>query len=836
MATAAKSYNPGFLTDDELRQMFCVRVGELESLLETLRENTGESNQHAIVIGPRGSGKTTLLLRLALEVRSDPPLSSRLYPIVFAEESYSVGTCGEFWLECLSRLSQQVSSRPGEPDLRRTVKDVRRERDDRMLRERCLGALLDFAEREDKRLVLHVENLNMLFSEMMDRDAGWCLRKTLQTEPRIMMIGSATSRFGEIDRPDRALYDLFRVLQLRPLDRKESAVLCENVSGRTVDPGVVRRLQILTGGSPRLLAILVRFAAARSFRTLLADLLDLVDEHTAYFKGHLESLAAQERRVYLALAELWKPATAREVADCARLETSKCSAQLRRLMSRGVVSPAGGTHRRREYYVSERLYNIYHLLRRSRGRDSLVAALVQFMDAYYSRSELQGVVDEMVAVLDSVDSHTRLFYQSAFEQLSALPEVAWHLYWRHPAHLPDHVRTVTERASLLLEQARAKHEDGDLAGELNDLDGLLQEFDGQETPTVRDTVAKAWLITGTVLMDLDRGNEAIIAYDKAIGIFTSIDSPEIRDALPIALVGKSQCLKGAGRMPDAIAVCDELITEFGDCRTDTVAESVAIAMFDRATMLTQLGRTDEALAGYDDLFRRFSSHMSETVLVRVANGLFNQAATLFQSQRWDEALQVCGTLWDRFGKRASTELLQTAARGMAIKIVILGEQGHVAEVLAVGRELLGRLDVHEQRALADEVADYDSGALLSLRLATHEIRMLALTKAENDAALVEETRVVLGILPRIATIPARTIQCLMVASIGLGIEQMALLIRESPSADRLLALTTALDLEMGDEPRVAKEIRDVAHDLQLELAEMRAQAGMGQMQAGTRSA
>ena len=350
-------------------------------------------------------------------------------------------------------------------------------------------------------------------------DLGWCLRKTLQTEPRIMMIGSATSRFGEIDRPDRALYDLFRVLQLRPLDRKESAVLCESVSGKTVDPGVVRQLQILTGASPRLLAILVRFAAARSFRTLLADLLDLVDEHTAYFKSHLESLPAQERRVYLALAALWKPATAREVGDRARMGTSKCSAQLRRLMERGVVSHVGGTPRRKEYYVSERLYNIYYLLRRSRGTDSLVAALVQFMDAYYSRSELREVVDDMVAELDGVDSHTRLLYQAAFEKLSTLPEVAWHLYWRHPAHLPDHVRTVTERASLLLEQARAKHEDGDLAGELTDLDGFLQEFDGQETPTVRDTVAKAWLIKGTVLMRLDRGDEAIIAYDKAIVTF-----------------------------------------------------------------------------------------------------------------------------------------------------------------------------------------------------------------------------------------------------------------------------------------------------------------------------
>ena len=103
-------------------------------------------------------------------------------------------------------------------------------------------------ELEGKRLVLQVENLNMLFSDMVDPNAGWCLRKTLQTEPQIMMVGSATSRFGEIDRPDRALYDLFRVLTLQPLDRNESAVLCGTVSGRDLDDGLVRRLQILTGG------------------------------------------------------------------------------------------------------------------------------------------------------------------------------------------------------------------------------------------------------------------------------------------------------------------------------------------------------------------------------------------------------------------------------------------------------------------------------------------------------------------------------------------------------------------------------------------------------------
>ena len=96
---------------------------------------------------------------------------------------------------------------------------------DQTLENRCLTALLDFADREGKRLVLMVENLNMMFRDMVDRDAGWRLRKVLQTEPRIVLLASATSRFDQIDNPDQALYDQFRVLLLRPLDTQECTVL-----------------------------------------------------------------------------------------------------------------------------------------------------------------------------------------------------------------------------------------------------------------------------------------------------------------------------------------------------------------------------------------------------------------------------------------------------------------------------------------------------------------------------------------------------------------------------------------------------------------------------------
>ena len=142
-----RTYNPAFLSDDELAAAFCVRTNEFESIVETLRENTGNSNQHLIVIGPRGSGKTSLLLRVALELRRTAEFSERLYPVMFAEESYTVGTCGEFWLECLARIAGQRPGQDEQHDLLATYRDLRRIQDEQRLAQRCLSAVLDIADR-----------------------------------------------------------------------------------------------------------------------------------------------------------------------------------------------------------------------------------------------------------------------------------------------------------------------------------------------------------------------------------------------------------------------------------------------------------------------------------------------------------------------------------------------------------------------------------------------------------------------------------------------------------------------------------------------------------------
>ena len=488
MAVIARKYNPGFLTIDELVAIFCVRTAEYESLIETLRECSGSANTHQIVIGPRGSGKTSLLLRVAAEVMRDTDLSARFFPIVFAEESYEVSTAGELWLECVSRMAHQAPRREEGVDLQRTFEELRSIHDDRMLEDRCLGVLQDFSDREEKRLVLIVENLNMMFRDMGDDDAGWRLRKALQTEPRIVLLASATSRFDQMNDPKEALYELFRVLQLHPLDTEDCATLWQTVSGHARAPQTIQALRILTGGNPRLLTIVARFGANLSFRELMADLLDLVDDHTEYFKSHLDALPAQERKVYLALADLWRPANAREIADRARLGTSKCSAQLARLVGKGAVEVSGGSTRRKLYYLTERLYNIYYLMRRARGPAPLIDALIRFMEAYYSTDELREFGARMAREALGFDGGALTIYRMAFERLVGLPTLEAHreelISLASPAfaYAPSEFSAVSlapSAARELLRKALTLAESGRLQDAVAAWDEVIRRFGGE---------------------------------------------------------------------------------------------------------------------------------------------------------------------------------------------------------------------------------------------------------------------------------------------------------------------------------------------------------------------
>ncbi len=669
MAPLTRKFNPGFLTDDELVASYCVRTTEFELLVEVLRECTGHSNAHQIVIGPRGSGKTSLLLRVAAEARRDKVLLTRYFPVAFAEESYEVGTAGEFWLEGLTNLASQAPRGDDAHDLDRTVEELRAIRDDQILSDRCLGALLDFADREGKRLVLLVENLNMLFGDMADPDAGWRLRKVLQTEPRIIVFASATSRFDEIDNPDRALYDLFRVRTLRPLDTNQCAVLWETVSGRPPAPAAVRSLEILTGGSPRLVSIVASFGAGLSFRDLMAHLLDLVDDHTEYFKGHLESLPPQERRVYLALAALWRPATTREIAGQARLATSTCSAQLARLDGRGVVRVAGGSARRKQYYLTERLYNIYLLRRRRRrGPDRFVDGLIHFMEACYSPRELKEIKAQMARDTDGLDAEMRALQRITLTSLMKLPSLAEHREMLTEVDRAESSQGSTgesaERAARELFKNALNVRNG-VADTVAAYEEVIRRFGENEIPAVLGWVAKALVNKGAALGALNRPQEALEACDEVVRRFGESDNPTLRESVASALLNRAKPLGALNRLHDALETCDEVVRRFGESDTPSLLESVAAALVNRGIAFDELNQPQDSLESYDEAIRRFGESEVLAVLEWVAKALVNKGAALGTLNRPQDALESYDEVVRRFGESEVPGLLESVANALA---------------------------------------------------------------------------------------------------------------------------------------------------------------------------
>ena len=690
MAVTARKYNPGFLSVDELVATFCVRTAEYESLIEALRECSGNANIHQIVIGLRGSGKTSLLLRVAAEVMRDADLSARFFPIVFAEESYEVSTAGEFWLECVSRLADQAPHREGDVDLHRTFEDLRTIHDDRTLEDRCLGVLQDFADREEKRLVLIVENLNMMFRDMGDDDAGWRLRKVLQSEPRIVLLASATSRFDQMNDPNEALYELFRVIRLHPLDTEDCATLWQTVSGQARAPQTIQALRILTGGSPRLLTIVARFGANLSFRELMADLLDLVDDHTEYFKSHLDALPAQERKVYLALADLWKPANAREIADRARIGTSKCSAQLARLVDRGVVEVSGGSARRKLYYLTERLYNIYYLMRRARGPAPLIDALIRFMEAYYSTDKLREIGARMAREALGFDGGALAIYRMAFERLVGLPSLKAHREELLSLALPAFTYRSSEfsaaspapsAARVLLGKALALAEGGRLQDAVAAWDEVVRRFGESDKPADLEQVSLALVNKGKALGGLGRAEEALAVLDDVVRRFEADNGEGHPLAVATALAGKGGMLSNLNRHAEALTAWEEVARRFRDSQAPELQTLMANALVGMAISLNTLNRPREALDACDEVLERFGESSAPELHGVVAVTMVVQGHALIALNRVDEAINAWGAVVDRFGASNSLKIVEQVASALANVGTALFQSGRLEEAL-----------------------------------------------------------------------------------------------------------------------------------------------------------
>ena len=381
-------YNPAQLTPEELKASFIARHETLVQLLRLLAEQKpGHPCQHVILVGPRGMGKTTLGLSFLQAVREDPELASTWQPVPFHEESYDIGSLADLWLAALRHLTRATGEErwaEGADGIHRDEVDADR------LTGFALAALLDFCEEQRKRLILFVENLDIVFEQLRDEREVHALRAALMEHDEILLIGSANSVFDAIRSHGEPFYEFFRLVTLSGLDRDECRGLVETLAHQDdrsgsgvpfdIDEGRLETIRHLTGGNPRLLVLACRMLLESPAGTAIEDLERLIDEQTPYFKARIEALPVQARKVFHCLAEAWSPLLAREVADRAKLSSSHASSQLRQLTDKGYVREVRLSEEKRgRYEVGDRFYNLYYVIRFSRTGRARLERLVEFL-------------------------------------------------------------------------------------------------------------------------------------------------------------------------------------------------------------------------------------------------------------------------------------------------------------------------------------------------------------------------------------------------------------------------------------------------------------------------
>ncbi len=407
------------------------------------------------------------------------------------------------------------------------------------------------------------------------------------------------------------------------------------------------------------------------------------------------------------MAGLWKPTSAREIADRARIQTSQCSAQLTRLIDRGAVEVSGGSTRRKLYYLTERLYNIYYLMRRARGPAPLIDALIRFMEAYYSTDELKTFVARMAQEALGSDGDAMPLHQMALERLFRLPSLKAHreemLSHSSQVFADAHGEAVADRTSSivqgLINTALENTECGRSESAIADWERVVQECEQGTMPVDVELMGLALIRKGNVLFRLGRVEEALAEWDDVIRRFDTGQSENEHKAIAAALMCKYEIFNKMDRYAEALASCNEVIRRIGNCLTPELQKLLAGALLGRIVSLHDLNRYHEVLKACDEMRERFDRSGLSAFQEELAVAMLAHTTALLALNRVDDAIRTWSTLAERCGADDSARIIRLVASGPIDISTALFESEQYADALTlldrvVNKYELGPVDTH----------------------------------------------------------------------------------------------------------------------------------------------
>jgi hypothetical protein len=387
-------YTPDQMPVDELKQTFAARQGLLDHVVNHLRQQThAKSLTSFLLVGPRGAGKTTLVLMLCHRILEDAELAAAWLPLRFREEQFEVCSLRDLLAAAVRSLAEEGV--PGAADWSSRIEQTVNDEESQSL---AVAALRDIARSRGKRLVLFVENLNLLLGRAFDETSQATLRRLLMVDPFLMLVGTAVQMFEEVEGYDQALFNYFHPLYLDKLDDEQ---MCDLLSRRAQYDGntafleklrehrpKLRALSRLTGGNPRFMLMVYEILSEGGVTNAVQVLERLVDQLTPILKHVLEGLPPQQAKILDALMRAGGTATPAALAQATRLKLNAVTSQLRRLkVNRMVDVLGGGKGQTAHYTVPDQLFCTWYQMRYLARKRRRIELFVEVIRVWFEAEE-----------------------------------------------------------------------------------------------------------------------------------------------------------------------------------------------------------------------------------------------------------------------------------------------------------------------------------------------------------------------------------------------------------------------------------------------------------------
>jgi tetratricopeptide (TPR) repeat protein len=566
------NFTPSIMAPQVLEDILVQRHELVADLVDRITISITTDNKHfPLLIGARGMGKTHLVSIVYNRIQQRADLQDLVIIAWLREEEWGISS----WLDLVVRIFRSIGEEYPDTEVSSiainniTTLQSHSPTEAEVLAESLLAELVG-----KKTLFLIIENLDDVF-DGLGTNGQQRLRSFLQEHPCCTILATTPVLFNGITKRDEAFYGWFTPFHLEPLTHENAIELLTNIAAQSGDKELasflhtpagsarVRAVHRLAGGNPRVYTLFAQLITKQDLDSLVGAFMKMLDDLMPYYQSRMAMLSPQQRKIVAYLVDNTEAVIVKDIATWCFATPQTISSQLKDLKGKGYVKSE--SHGKESYYeLNEVLMRLCLEVKKYRGKE--VESLVEMIRIWYRPEEIKAQFDRLSSLGNS--AHAR-YYQLALEDSRPHP-----MLLACDRDLQKYLEIGDAKLVLQVwqELAHVQNTNNELFQTLHDLI-IAEKFD------------EFWYFIGILLWRRDRLENAIISFDRAIGI-----KPDFYEAWS----DRGNALIDSDRYEEAIDSFDRVI----EINSDHYE-----SWFSRGVGLNKLGKYQEAINSYDRVIK-----------------------------------------------------------------------------------------------------------------------------------------------------------------------------------------------------------------------------------------